>query len=502
MNSLFLKIFYILILGMPIYPDSEIRNLQTAMEIGISNSRISEKKNALDRLEKASYKEKIREYFPRVGISYYGLKNLNENREDSQYRDLRLQVQQLLYDGGETSHQLDIVKLSNHLSRLDLKSEIRKLEWKIQRQYFLALASRSKVHLYKQNLQRVQRILKETEFEWKAGFKPKIHVLEMNVFYRQSELALKKAEEEKRLAELELKNVLNCDDSLRINATENFLLDYYLVPPKDWNRDEILSMIEFSPEYSKSKLILDKSKKEKDHGEIRFKPRFYIGGYYGQNSPDNRPLRNESYGVHFSVVMPIGSSQFQSNAQAGIQADGTGIQRIPGFGPQYVGRGENSYNSSQLQLFDNFSDARKMIEGEISVLDSIERLKSKQKEILMEIYQSISRLKENHELIRLTNARLYYQWEMLKITKEKHKQGLVKNLDLLQSEYEFLKVTEELSNSILGYILSYLDFSYHSNSEINQEPLVYFQKNRGNSLFSEIQRNDKEFYEMYFGNLQ
>ena len=54
-------------------------------------------------LEKLISREKFREYLPKIGVSYFGLKNKNENQSDSRYDEYRLHFQQLLYDGGENA---------------------------------------------------------------------------------------------------------------------------------------------------------------------------------------------------------------------------------------------------------------------------------------------------------------------------------------------------------------------------------------------------------------
>ncbi|MDX1957252.1 MAG: TolC family protein, partial [Leptospiraceae bacterium] len=95
--------------------------LQDAESIALANSIIM--KTLKDRKEvfKLVVAERWRNYLPRLGVSYFGLKNLNQNQSDSQYNDIRLQLNQLLYDGGENLLEIEIAKLQEVLNGEDWK---------------------------------------------------------------------------------------------------------------------------------------------------------------------------------------------------------------------------------------------------------------------------------------------------------------------------------------------------------------------------------------------
>ena len=87
-------------------------------------------------IEKLLFRERIREYLPKFGVSYFGFKNKNENQVDSGFDEYRLTIQQLLYDGGDTSRQKDIILLATRLEGEDRKQKINRILLDSKRLYF------------------------------------------------------------------------------------------------------------------------------------------------------------------------------------------------------------------------------------------------------------------------------------------------------------------------------------------------------------------------------
>ncbi len=50
-------------------------------------------------------KEKWKQYLPKLGVHYFGIFSRNQEQMDQEYRDVRWQIQQLLYDGGEIERE-------------------------------------------------------------------------------------------------------------------------------------------------------------------------------------------------------------------------------------------------------------------------------------------------------------------------------------------------------------------------------------------------------------
>ena len=102
-------------------------NMEEAEGIGLTNSVILASLKDRREVFKMIATEKWRNYLPRVGISYFGLKNANVNQPDSQYNDIRVQLNQLLYDGGENALEIESAKLQEMLNGEDWKIAREKL---------------------------------------------------------------------------------------------------------------------------------------------------------------------------------------------------------------------------------------------------------------------------------------------------------------------------------------------------------------------------------------
>jgi hypothetical protein len=158
-------------------------------------------------------------------------------------------------------------------------------------------------------------------------------------------------------------------------------------------------------------------------------------------------------------VLPLGSSSLQSNGRYGIQEDGTGIQRTPGFGPQYVGSGDNSYNSSNLQLFDNLAHSRKIMEGEIRSNDAKRNLQEIALKAESERIKIRNKLISNYENYKNNYLRVILKIEYYRQVNFSIKLGFQSRLDVYNAEWEVYKSLIELGESIAEYIVCVYEFN-------------------------------------------
>ncbi len=423
-------------------------------------------------LEKLISREKFREYLPKIGVSYFGLKNKNENQSDSRYDEYRLHFQQLLYDGGENARQREILLLSARMDGEDRRYRLNKFLLESQKVYFKCLTNNlRKLFSYKskEKAKLNHRVLAK---ELELGTKRKIDTLESELKLRESESQLLKSNLGLEESNSELSRILGLERK-EIVLRENILSDFILISPEPYLNTELSSD---SPEVKKAKIILEKSKNEKESSENYWKPKLYVGGYYAKNSTDSLVTRHPAYGVDFTVVLPLGSSSLQSNGRYGIQEDGTGIQRTPGFGPQYVGSGDNSYNSSNLQLFDNLAHSRKILEGEIRTNDAKRNLQEISLKTESERIKITNKLISNYENYKNNYLRVILKIEYYRQSNLSIKLGFQSRLDVYNAEWEVYKSLIELGESIAEYIVSVYEInSFNGTDNLDQ----YFLYSKG-----------------------
>ncbi|TGL25330.1 channel protein TolC [Leptospira levettii] len=456
-------------------------NMEEAEIIGISNSVILASLKDRRQVFKMVATEKWRNYLPRLGISYFGLRNTNVNQPDSQYNDIRLQLNQLIYDGGENALEIESAKLQELLNQEDWKIAREKITLEIRKAYIKLLASDIKWYVAEKAYERALRQLADLSKENKQGFTTKIQEVELNAKIKELELGVLKSKSLRTLNEIELKKQINLPIEVPIILKDSLLKDYVFYSPV-FESDEESFALENKPEIKKSKLTIENLKTRKEIAENGWKPKLSVGGYYGENVNGVLPVKNEVYGFNFSVQTQLGSTTNQSSANYGVQTDGTGIQRIPGFGPQFVGRGENAYNSSTFNLFDDLSYTRKIYEGKIGLSDAIRTNKLIKINIQAEAFKSKEKFKESWSALSVSNSKFYLFYELWKNVQNNYSQGFAKETELVSAEFEMIKAVEEITNALSNYLESGAEYSFAIGKPMQEVRFFEIKRNCGNSI--------------------
>ncbi len=464
-------------------------DMEGAEAVGLTNSVILASLKDRREVFKMLASEKWRNFLPRVGISYFGLKNANVNQPDSQYNDIRLQLNQLLFDGGETSLEIESVKLQELLNHEDWKIAREKLLLDIRKAYIRLLASETKSFAYTKSYERTIRQLKDAKLERREGFLTDLQEFEIANKVQELELKLLKAKSLHLQNEIEIKRLLNLPLDTPIVIKDSLVRDYVFFPPNLSFGDEF-RIISDKPEIKKSRIAIENLRTRTEIMDNHWKPKISVGGYYGENVNGALPVKNEVYGFSFSVQTQLGSSTNQTSTNYGIQTDGTGIQRIPGFGPQFVGRGENAFNSNTLNLFDDLSYSRKIYEGKIALSDALRTSKLTEISLQAEAFKSKEKWIEAWQLLSLANSKFLLSLHTWNSVQAKFAIGFLKEVDLLSAESELIKSVEEVTSSLASYLESGIEYCYATS--IAKEEINFFEikKDKGNSVLFELLKNE------------
>ncbi|PJZ26963.1 channel protein TolC [Leptospira hartskeerlii] len=460
-------------------------NMDQAVLIGTTNNIILRTLDSKKEIAKMVIAERWREFLPKVGVQYLGLRNVNTGSSDNLYNDVRLTVQQLVFDGGEASLQVEVAKLNDLLNEQDFKINSTKVKLEIQKAYMKALAAKGKILLGRKSVEKMEESLRKSKVEFSQGLITKVQLMEVSNKIKQAQFTFLKFKNESNQALLELKQVLSLDFHVDIDLEENIYTDFAITEPVFDTEETIIRAINTREDLKKSQVIVRKLKNEKKIADNYWIPKLYLGGYAGKNG-NEFPLRHDIYGVNFNFVMPLGSSVVQSNGSMGVQKDGTGIQTYPGFGNQTVGPGLNGYESSTIKFFDNMAYSRKIMEGEVQLSEAVLSLKNMENQVAVEVQKSLDRTTEAWELLKISNSRVLLNWEALKISNTKMNVGQSKKEDLLNSELDFVRAEQELTDSLVGYMISCYEAAYIANVDVTQRKLIQFQKGRGNSLIGAL----------------
>lgn len=453
-------------------------------EIALTNSVILHSITDRRGIFKMISAEKWRNYLPRVGISYFGLKNTNINQPDSQYNDIRIQLNQLVYDGGENFHEIESARLQELLNNQDWNIAKNKISLEVQKAYLKFLSNRFKHSMLAKTTERINKLQIDAELESKSGFNTELERLELESKIRDIEMMSLKASSSIRLSEIDLKKQMNLPLNVKLVPKDSILEDYILFQPS-----ELINISEYllkKPELKKSKLAIENLRTRQEILDSYWKPKVIFGGYYGKNINGPLPVQNDVFGFNIGLQTQLGSTTNQSSLNSGVQTDGTGIQRIPGFGPQFVGRGENAFNSTNFNLFDDLSYSRKIYEGQITLSDAIRNQRNLEITLEAEIYKSLEKLNESWQVIRISNAKFYQNAEAWKTALLKFDRGFMKPAELLNYESELLRSLDDLCLGYSTYIETTYELAYSLGVSNEELLLVRKEKSKGNSIFNEL----------------
>ncbi|TGK92484.1 TolC family protein [Leptospira levettii] len=487
LNRITFYIFVLIFATLQVFPEASdnrlLINFDDAEAIGVTNNVILATLKDRKEVFRMLVKEKWRNYLPKVALSYFGLKNANVNQPDSQYNDIRLQLNQLLYDGGENSLEIESAKLQELLNQEDWKIVKDKTVLEVRRTALKYLSFELKHQLNLKYNEKMQFNIKAALEEKEKGYITDLQYLELQTKVREFDLSLVKSKSQMNIAHLDLIKTLNLPLDTQVRFKHSIIEDFEIFPPNN----ELLSeqYLFQKPEIKKSRLAIENLRTRAEIAENYWKPKVIFGSYYGQNVNAPLPVTNEVYGFNISLQAQLGSSTTQSTANYGVQSDGTGIQRIPGYGPQFVGRGENAFNSSTVNLFDDLSYSRKIYEGKIALSDAIRNKQLLEVTVRADIHKGYEKLDEAWEIIRVMNSKLALNKEIVKNVKNKFNKGFSKKLDVLNAEYDLLKSYEDLLVALMGYIDLSFEMAFILGTPYEELKLVKIRPGGGNSFIRE-----------------
>ncbi|MCW7493888.1 TolC family protein [Leptospira sp. 2 VSF19] len=398
-------------------------------------------------------KDKWKQYLPKLGVHYFGIFSKNQEQIDQEYRDVRLQIQQLLYDGGETEREKQKIEIRRLIHSEEKKLLREKVFKSISLSYFNSVKQNLVESIYQLRSERFLWEEKKRKKESELGLSPKGDWEWRKVWEVEFQSKKIHSDSAKKLAHLELQQAMSLEPGTNIvlerGLTERIrLFDPYLVKNSaDKNH----------PLRKKARLQMELAELDQESLENDWKPKLILGGYVGKNGNTGFPLQNEIYGLSFGVQANLGGTSFQTNTQNGIQSEGNGIQRIPGYGPQPVGPGENSFQSGSIGLFDDIGRNKKIFDSKMSLLQA--KAEWQQSEILVLNQIQSSEIKLN-EIYRKYNLYLESTKSILfqhRLKREELNQEIISEIEYLKSEEEVFVRFEILLDHYFQYLTTALD---------------------------------------------
>ncbi|WP_244310276.1 TolC family protein [Leptospira noumeaensis] len=398
-------------------------------------------------------RDKWKQYLPKLGVHYFGIFSKNQEQIDQEYRDVRLQIQQLLYDGGETERE----KQKLELRKLIHAEEKKLLREKIFKSISLSYLNFNKRQLvdfvYQLRSERYNEETKKRKQESELGLSPQAELGFLKVWEVEFQSKKIHSESSRKLAYLELRQSMSLEPGMDLFLEEGLMERIRLFDPA------VVPSVpnENHPLRKKSRLQMELAELDQESLDNDWKPKLILGGYVGKNGNNGFPLQNEIYGLSLGVQANLGGTSFQSNTQNGIQSEGNGIQRIPGYGPQPVGPGENAFQSGSIGLFDDIGRNKKVFDTKMSVLQAKTEWKQSEIHLISQIQSAEIKLVELYRKYILylenTKSNLFHH----RVKRGERREGLISELEYLKSEEEVFVGMETLLDHYFQYIATALD---------------------------------------------
>jgi outer membrane protein len=455
-------------------------DLERAVEIAVTNYYVLKVIKNKDLAYRELITEKWREYLPKVGIGYIRQRFIISDGQDAISNEIRLNVEQVIFDGGRRGLELDIAKMERLLNKEDFVIVFNKLKLDVQEAFFRVLAASGKILLNQKSLQRGKDQLKFARLELKFGFTTNVQVMSVASRVQEVELALLKAKNEYLRAKNDLKLVMNVEYETDLVLEGSLFKDFYLYKPKLEMNQLIAQARSGRHEILKAKVAISKAKLEKDFADNAWIPRISIGGYRGRVD-ENFPVRRQNWGVNVNMTVPLGSSTSTTSASTGERPNNLQATAIRNDNYNFT-----SSANSNLQLFDNMSYNRKVAEAKVKLVEAVAQRNLLNQSIAIEVNKACDLAKENWDAIHIGNGQVYFRFESLKLMTTRYSVGEAKRSDILFAETELVTAQGKLVDSLASFVISSYELEWVSGLKPGSLKLFEYIPGKGNSLLTQI----------------
>lgn len=459
-------------------------NLKTAKEIALTNYylllSIKNKNSAVKQL----ITERWRDLLPTLGVAVTRQKYIIEDSNDYIYNAILLNVDQIIYDGGKKSLDLDIARLEEILTREDFKITSSKVQLELQRSFINCLAAQAKVALNRKSVERAKEQLRLSKLEMKLGFATPIQAMSVASRLQEIEFALVKSVNEYLKAKNDLKLTMSLDYSADLILEGDLLSDFYITYP-NFEKDKLIQHAQSErSEIIRARINNHKLQKEQELAENAWIPQISLGSSYGRTGI-TYPLQNDTWNMNIKVTFPLGGSTNTTTENFGMRYNN---QASTGFAGS-VNPNFNAATNSNFQVLDNMSYSRKVMESKIKLGDSIAEKRRLEQSIAIEVEKVGDTVKESFDLIKIGSGMVYFRYESMRLMSTKLDVGQAKRADILFAETELVAAQEKMVDSIGKFLISSYELEWVAGMPTDSLKLFKFSPGNGNTILPLILEN-------------
>lgn len=418
--------------------------------------------------------EKWREYFPSIGLSVERRRTINKESQDIIVNEIRVDVEQILYDGGLRGMEYDRANLERILLGHDFQSEYSKLRIKVLTVYYGVLSGHGKARLNALSLERAGLQLKFARQEFELGLITDARLQQVASSYRQVELALLRTEHEYTRSLLNLNEALNLDRTVRLHPVEDLAGDFYLMYKVPDVEALIRHSIKNHSELIKARITSEQKKAAYEIEQKYWIPRISLKGYVGRSGVEY-PLRDRLYGGSLVFTFPLGSNSVRHSGGLDSSGGGSNI---------------STSSRTQIGVLDDMGRSRRYNSAKLAYHEALDTQQVRQRQLSIDIIRRLDKLKEAWQSIRLNNSRLYFQYRSVEMMQQRFDVGQIRRDEVLEAEINLITAQEEMLDVVVRYILAVRELEVASALDYDQLELVFFKEGSGNTVLPDLLRGD------------
>jgi outer membrane protein TolC len=448
-------------------------DMDTAVRIGVANhfalKAVKYRTEVVDKI----ITERWRQYLPTLDLSYNRQREIVKGERDTTSHEVRLTIEQVIYDGGRRGLDLDMARLNSILARKDFNVIYGTVRLDIVRAYVRVLAASGKIDLNRKSLERGRLQLKDARREFEVGFSTRLQVMQVASLAQEIELSLMQSINEHSNAVYQLKVILNLDHSIRLELDGDILRDYRLeIPGVDV--DELIDRArQARPEVLRSRVNIFRLDKEKEIAEDYWIPQLSVGGFAGRRG-EEFPLTEDTWGVFFRFTFPIFSNSTESRSDLTSSTTDNSVR---------------SDTSSRVSLLDNLGYDRAILESRLALTEAVDQHKQLEQQIALEVQQAYTNMREAWEEIRIGNGRFYFQYETARLLTTQFQVGQGKRSDIVFAESELVQAQEDLVDALARFLTSGLELEFAAGMDPGALESYEYAPGNGNTLLSQMELN-------------
>ncbi len=437
-------------------------DLERSFVAAISSSFDLKAIKAQETVHRLTIYERLRDYFPTLGLSYTQTEEQRQGDADSRSHRISTESKIVVFDGGARSLASDIARLQAVQSRNDYRIAMNAIITDVSAAYFDALNNRDAVAIHKNTLARSRMQLEFISKELALGDATKLDALAIEAQVREVELNLCRAEENYSRSLNRLKQLLRIDWRQPVGIIGDIDTDFRCYPLG----------AEFSPE--RLIAIGVKNRKEIASADIEFSiqrqkhllstryyyPKLSLGLNYSLSGEDRIPHERG-----WGISMQVSSALFGNSASA-----------TTGYTSDRNGNSHAFSDSGSVAVLDSLSYRRTIAESEIAMKSSFDRKTKVRQQVAIEIDSALKSLDEAWKMISLAQERLNLYDSFLSIERLKADMGESRRYDLVKKEIERGEAALSRLSAITGYMLAAAAVETAVGLDIGSLNLVHMRK--------------------------